>query len=201
MELSTGSTPDISGLLHFKFWEKVYYYDPPTGEEKLGRWCGRALNYGDTMCYWILTDDSNKLIVRGTVQSAEHTTRPNLTLSTVDEQKGEEEDPTLQNSAHNFPIESSGELGYINTEQILDLQYNDDGTDKIFADVKSEEPEEQPVYATRSYIEALDKSYNEELDGKDRWYFDAILGHKIGKNGKILLKMKWKGYDSLPGNP
>ena len=153
------------------------------------------------MCYWILTDDSNKLIVRGTVRSAEHTTRPNLTLSTDDEQKGEEEDPILQNSAHNFPIESSGELGYINTEEILDLQYTDDHTDDILAEFKSDEPEEQPVYATRSYIEALDKSLNEELDGADRWYFDAILGHKIGKIGKIMLKMKWKGYDQPTWEP
>ena len=104
------------------------------------------------MCYWILTDDSNKLIVRGTIRSAEHTTRPNLTLSTVDEQKGEDKDPILQNSAHNFPIESSGELGYISTEEILDLQYNDDDTDEIPAEFKSEEPEPEPVYATRSYI-------------------------------------------------
>ena len=73
-----------------------------------------------------------------------------LVLSTVDEQKGEEEDPTLQNSAHNFPIDSSGELDYIHTEEILDLQYNDDQTEDIIPEVKIEEPEEQPVYATRS---------------------------------------------------
>jgi len=62
-EMSTGNTPDISGLLFFKFWEKVYYYDPPTATEKLGRWCGRAINYGDSLCYWILTENTNKLIV------------------------------------------------------------------------------------------------------------------------------------------
>ena len=27
LEKSTGETPDISGLLHFKFWNKVMYYD------------------------------------------------------------------------------------------------------------------------------------------------------------------------------
>ena len=73
--------------------------------------------------------------------------------------------------------------------------------EEMSASIKSEEPDEQPVYATRSYIEALDKSHNEELDGTDRWYFDEILGHKIGKNGKILLKMKWKGYDQPTWEP
>ena len=34
-ERSTGDTPDISGLLIFKFWDKVYYYDPPEEEEQL----------------------------------------------------------------------------------------------------------------------------------------------------------------------
>jgi len=64
IEATTGNTPDISGLLFFKFWERVYYYDPPTGNEKLGRWCGRATNYGDTMCYHIYTEDTNKILFK-----------------------------------------------------------------------------------------------------------------------------------------
>ena len=51
LETSSGETPDISGLLLFTFWERVYYYDPPAEGEKLGRWLGRAINYGDTMCH------------------------------------------------------------------------------------------------------------------------------------------------------
>ena len=79
LEKSTGETPDISGLLIFKFWEPVYYYDPPTEGELLGRWLGRAQNYGDTMCYWIL-NENDQLIVRGTVRSAATSLRPNLAL-------------------------------------------------------------------------------------------------------------------------
>ena len=41
---------------------------------------GRAINYGDTMSYWILTMDTEELIVRGSVRSAENTKRPNLLL-------------------------------------------------------------------------------------------------------------------------
>ena len=63
IEQAGGNTPDISGLLNFRFWEKAYNYDPPTGTEKLGRWCGRAQNYSDSMCYWILSEDTRRLIV------------------------------------------------------------------------------------------------------------------------------------------
>ena len=41
---------------------------------------GRAINYGDNMNYWILTMDTEELIVIGSVRSAENTTRPNLLL-------------------------------------------------------------------------------------------------------------------------
>ena len=81
IESSSGETPDISELIYFQFWERIYYYDPPSEEEKLGRWLGRATNYGNTMCYWILTSDTEQLIVRGTMRSAEYTLRPNLALA------------------------------------------------------------------------------------------------------------------------
>jgi hypothetical protein len=62
-EASAGETPDITGLLQFILWERVYYLDPPGGSENPGRWLGRAHNYGDTMCYWILTDDDTKELI------------------------------------------------------------------------------------------------------------------------------------------
>ena len=79
LEKSTGETSDISGLLLFKFWEPVYYYDPSTEGELVGRWLGRAHNYGDTLCYWIL-NANDQLIVRGTVRSALTSLCPNLVL-------------------------------------------------------------------------------------------------------------------------
>ena len=67
-----GITPDISAYIAFEFWEKVYYLDPeikegkfPNLNEKLGRWCGVAENYGDGISFWIFTEDTNKLIVKG----------------------------------------------------------------------------------------------------------------------------------------
>ena len=127
IEVSLGTTPDISGLLLYKFWEPIYYYDPPTEGEKLGRWMGRADNYGDTMCHWILTDDTEELIVQGTVCSAIHTNQPNLLIDSGEvtrehtniqenQENGNANPPNQQNQNQNNPQENnpqdpdSGEL-------------------------------------------------------------------------------------------
>jgi hypothetical protein len=122
MEKCTGQTPDITGLLLFKFWEPVYYYDPPTEGELIGRWMGRAPNYGDTMCYWILTADTNQLIVRGTVRSAANSVRPNLALDS-----GEIGEPQLQIAPQLEPTqdlkqeEDSGDITEIGEEEDLSI--------------------------------------------------------------------------------
>ena len=62
MEALTGVTPDISAMLHFTFWEPVYYLDPgdelsfpSSPHEKLGRFVGIAENVGDALTFKILT--------------------------------------------------------------------------------------------------------------------------------------------------
>ena len=74
-EALEGSTPDISPLLHFSFWDSVYYKfddsDFPSGStEGRGRWVGIAENVGHAMTYQILTDDTKKVIYRPNVHSA-----------------------------------------------------------------------------------------------------------------------------------
>ena len=75
LEALEGSTPDISPLLHFSFWDPVYYKlddsDFPSGSTKgRGRWVGIAENVGHAMTYKILTDDTKKVIYRSNVRSA-----------------------------------------------------------------------------------------------------------------------------------
>ena len=67
--------PDISPLLHFSFWDPIYYKlddsDFPLGStEGRGRWVGIAENVGHTMTYKILADDTKKVIYRSNVCSA-----------------------------------------------------------------------------------------------------------------------------------
>eukprot|EP00957_Ditylum_brightwellii_P197487 15046876-Ditylum_brightwellii.AAC.1 len=55
-----GTTPDISALLQYQFFQPVYYSDKeafPTSSEHLGHWFGVAKNKGDTLTYWVLADN------------------------------------------------------------------------------------------------------------------------------------------------
>ena len=61
----TRQVPDISYLLHFSFWEPVYYKVdenepdhrfPSQSNEKRGHWVGFADNKGDHLTWKILTD-------------------------------------------------------------------------------------------------------------------------------------------------
>lgn len=76
-------TPDITGLLQFKFWDLVlfsdytYAFPEKGGNERLGRWLGRAPEYGDSMCYWILNIETEQLLVRSTVRPFTTTKQPN----------------------------------------------------------------------------------------------------------------------------
>ena len=75
IEVATGETPDISNLIQFHWYERVYYYDPlasfPESKEKLGRFVGIAENVGNTLTYKILTENTEKVIYRSVVRSAE----------------------------------------------------------------------------------------------------------------------------------
>ena len=78
-----GSTPDISFMLHFSFYEPVYYRIdssepdlnfPPSSNEKKGYWVGFANNQGDRLTWRILTEDTQKSIIRSGIRSALQTT-------------------------------------------------------------------------------------------------------------------------------
>ena len=90
----TGDTGDITLLTEFKFNEDILYQDYNSkfpdqgGNEKLGKWYGRAPEFGDKMCSWILTDETNELIVRSNIRHAKHTERPNPSFDIPQQIKG-----------------------------------------------------------------------------------------------------------------
>ena len=78
-----GTTPDVSFMLHFSFYEPVYYRIdssepdlnfPSSSNEKKGYWFGFADNQGDSLTWRILTEDTQKIIIRSGVHSALRTT-------------------------------------------------------------------------------------------------------------------------------
>ena len=67
-----GPTPDVSFMLHFSFYEPVYYrtdssepdlHFPSASNEKKGYWVGFANNQGDSLTWRILTEDPQKIII------------------------------------------------------------------------------------------------------------------------------------------
>ena len=75
LEALNGTTPDISPLLHFSFWDPVYYKlddsnFPSESTEGHGQWVGVAEYVGHAMTYKILTDDTKTVIYRVNVWSA-----------------------------------------------------------------------------------------------------------------------------------
>ena len=78
-----GTTPDVSFMLHFSFYEPVYYRIdssepdlnfPSSSNEKKGYWVGFADNQGDSLTWRILTEDTHKIIIHSGVRSALRTT-------------------------------------------------------------------------------------------------------------------------------
>ena len=78
-----GTTPDVSFMLHFSFYEPVCYRIdssepdlnfPSSSNEKKGYWVGFSDNQGDSFTWRILTEDTQKITIRSGVRSALRTT-------------------------------------------------------------------------------------------------------------------------------
>ena len=73
LQLLYGFTIDISVLLRFYFWQKVYYakYETPfpsQSKEGTGHFVGFSENVGHALCYQILTSDTKHIIHRSSVR-------------------------------------------------------------------------------------------------------------------------------------
>ena len=79
-QMVTGQVIDVSPFLEFHYWEEVFCDDFPSGNEQLGHWCGPANKKGDILTYWILLNDSGKLVTRSNVRRAKDPLFPNCTL-------------------------------------------------------------------------------------------------------------------------
>jgi hypothetical protein len=82
IEEAIGVKGDISPLLQFHWWERVLYHAdgfyPSNSREKSGTWCGVAEDQGDILTYLVLTDDTEEIIARSNIRSANDPGHPNL---------------------------------------------------------------------------------------------------------------------------
>ena len=67
-----GVTPNISPWLQFTFYQQVLYLDHegtwPSSKERAGRWMGVCQNIGDALTFWILDDQTKRLLARSVVR-------------------------------------------------------------------------------------------------------------------------------------
>ena len=83
MTILSGVTQDISVLLRFSWYEHVYFREdetsfPSESRERSGRFVGFVDNVGNALTFAILTDDTNKILYRSEVRTAEDPKSINL---------------------------------------------------------------------------------------------------------------------------
>ena len=135
-----GTTPDISFMLHFSFYEPVYYrtdssepdfHFPSSSNEKKGYWVGFANNQGDHLTWSILTEDTHKIIICSGIQSALSTTTNQCLASP----SGEGTTlpfpiPYPQQSKNSLPLDPFAE-STANFEQFVNSQSGEDKDNPI----------------------------------------------------------------------
>ena len=135
-----GTTPYVNFMLHFSFYEPVYYRIdssqpdltfPSSSNEKKGYWVGFADNQGDSFTWRILTEDTQKIIIHSGVPSALRTT----TNQRLASPSGEGTTlpfpiPYPQQSAHSSPLDPL-DASTPNIEQFVKCQSGEDKDNPI----------------------------------------------------------------------
>ena len=180
-----GTTPDISFLLHFSFYEPVYYRIdssepdlnfPSSSNEKKGYWVGFADNQGDSLTWRILTEDTQKIIIRSGVRSALRTTTNQRLAS-----------PSGEGTTLPFP------LPYPQSQNSLPLDPLDASTPNFEHFVKSQtgEDEDNPIpMANIDIPNLLGRSFLLPLEDNGECHMAKIID--IDDHGQTLEDIKFK---------
>ena len=150
-----GTTPDISFMLHFSFYEPVYYRIdssepdlnfPSSSNEKKGYWVGFADNPGDRLTWRIPTEDTQKIIICSGIRSALRTTTNQRLAS-----------PSLEGTilpfSNSYPQQSKNSQ----SKTSLPLDPFDESTPNFeqFVNSQSGEDEDNPIHMANTDIPNL----------------------------------------------
>mmetsp|Transcript_20329 Transcript_20329/g.42624 ORF Transcript_20329/g.42624 Transcript_20329/m.42624 type:complete len:1867 (-) Transcript_20329:137-5737(-) len=72
----TGEMTDVSPYLDYHFYQEIFVENPKGGEQ-LARWCGPTSKIGDSLTYWVLLNDTKKLVARSNIRPAKDPLFPN----------------------------------------------------------------------------------------------------------------------------
>ena len=181
-----GTTPDISFMLHFSFYEPVYYRIdssepdlnfPSSSNEKKGYWVGFADNQGDRLTWRILTEDTQKIIIRSGVQSALQTTTNQRLAS-----------PSGEGTTLPFPIPYPQQ-----STNSLPLDPLDESTPnfELFVNSQSGEDEDNPIHLANIDIpNLLGRSFLLPPEDNGERHMAKIID--IDDHGQPLEDIKFK---------
>ena len=185
VQVLEGTTPDISFLLHFSFYEPVYYRIdssepdlnfPSSSNEKKGYWVGFADNQGDSLTWRILTEDTQKIIIRSGVRSALRTTTNQHLAS-----------PSGEGTTLPFPIP------YSHSQNSLPLDPLDASTPNFEHFVKSQtgEDEDNPIpMANIDIPNLLGRSFLLPPEDNGECHMAKVID--IDDHGQTLEDIKFK---------
>ena len=152
-----GTTPDVSFMLHLSFYEPVYYRIdssepdlnfPSSSNVKKGYWVCFADNQGDSFTWRILTEDTQKIIIRSGIRIAPRNTTNQRLAS-----------PSGEGTTLRFPIPYPQQ-----SKNSLPLDPLDESTPNFEQFVKSQsgEDEDNPIHMANIDIPNLPSSSNEK---------------------------------------
>ena len=204
-----GVTPDISALLQCQFFQPVYFLDKdifPETEECLGHWLGVAENKGDTLTYWILTENKKVL-----AQSLVHPVDDHEVNHTVEE-KGNILDPAANEEKSSgvsldllskvvnssVPEIDPTTINFLfNAQDHIRLEFIQKDMRGVHTKTNVIEVDEDTGKVMLEYIrggleiiepniiheEVLSKYQGD--DGDEYWTFSKVLNYRTVSNGKI----------------
>ena len=212
-EVRDGFTPDISSLIQHQFWDLVYFMkyevDFPTkgGNEGLGRWLGRAQNYGDKMCYRILDVETHAIVIRSMVRPA-NKIRPNKGLEDLRKDQAKQANPTKKNTFPVIPVTKGrtiivkdhdepfrilqhGKPALINPDDLIDIYIYDVYKNRKGGETKMRGKVTERIDDTRyrvsfdngkqrtyDYEEIINMANRPDEDDEERWIFEKIISHR-----------------------
>ena len=203
-----GTTPDISALLPFSFYEKVYYKTNETAflsdsPESVGHFVGIATNVGNALTYKILSENGH-IISRSAVCSATDATHANQRA----ESSSEVHEPVIRSTLDDQPDEPSSIVIIDPTDLVgthFDLPNADGVTERaeiVEAIRDQQETHENSSSLTKfrvsrnrdQYEQIL--SYDEVMDHLEKqgeepiqWEIKRIVGHQgpLSKSHKDFI--------------
>mgnify|MGYP006357956311 FL=1 len=217
MRKLNGSTPDISPLLRFYFWQEVYYKIddadfPSQSREAKGHFVGFSEHVGHALTYKILTIDTNKVIHRSNVRPVNESdfNKRIETLSASDLPKN----PVLKSKVDITSGEESTKPAIFNPQELvgrsflMDVQDNGERHRATIVEVLEDHETNVKLNPTRlkfrvsvnneqyedmlTYAKVVDYINNDD-ECDVIWKFKRIISHHIPKGeNQYYVKIEWE---------